>query len=96
MQSFPNVDFIKIDTEGFESEVFKGAKNIIMEIKPKFIQIEFNWHQLFRNHSLLYFSELLQGYLVYQLIPNGWVLRDPKDPLTNIYSYSNFVFVLRE
>jgi FkbM family methyltransferase len=89
------VDFIKIDTEGFESEVFKGAEKIFKELKPKFIQIEFNWHQLFRNTSLYYFSQLLAEYDMYQLIPNGWILRDPKDPLVNIYSYSNFVFVLK-
>ena len=89
------VDFIKIDTEGFESEVFKGAARIFKELKPKFVQIEFNWHQLFRNTSLYYFSELLKDYDLYQLIPNGWILRDPKDPLVNIYNYSNFVFVLK-
>ena len=89
------VDFIKIDTEGFESEVFKGATRIFEELKPKFIQIEFNWHQLFRNTSLHYFSEQLEGYDLYQLIPHGWILRDSKDPLVNIYSYSNFVFVLK-
>lgn len=89
------VDFIKIDTEGFESEVFKGAERIFAELKPKFIQIEFNWHQLFRNTSLHYFSQKLQGYDMYQLIPNGWINRDPKDPLVNIYNYSNFIFVLK-
>ena len=92
-KNITEVDFIKIDTEGFESEVFKGAARIFAELKPKYIQIEFNWHQLFRNNSLHYFSQLLQNYDMYQLIPNGWVLRDPKDPLVNIYSYSNFVFV---
>ena len=94
-KNITQIDFIKIDTEGFEAEVFKGATRTILEMKPKFIQIEFNWHQLFRNNSLYYFSQLLQGYEVYQLIPNGWVLRDPKDPLVNIYNYSNFVFVLK-
>lgn len=90
------IDFIKIDTEGFESEVFRGAIRVFDEIKPKYIQIEFNWHQLFRNISLNYFSELLPGYDVYQLIPNGWAKRDPADPLTNIYCFSNFVFVRQQ
>ena len=94
-KNITQVDFIKIDTEGFESEVFKGASRIFAELKPKYIQIEFNWHQLFRNTSLHYFSQLLQSYEMYQLIPNGWILRDPKDPLVNVYSYSNFIFVLR-
>lgn len=95
LNNITEVDFIKIDTEGFESEVFKGASRIFKEIKPKFVQIEFNWHQLFRNTSLYYFSQQLIDYDLYQLIPDGWILRDPKDPLVNIYYYSNFVFVSR-
>lgn len=88
-----DVDLIKIDVEGFESEVFTGAKHIFTNIRPKFIQIEFNWHQLFRNTSLLFFSKQLPGYETYQLIPQGWIKRDPKDPLSNIFLFSNFVFV---
>ena len=89
------IDFIKIDTEGYEIEVFQGAIETFRTIQPKFIQIEFNWHQLFRNTSLNFFSEYLPNYDVYQLIYDGWIKRDPKDPLTNIFNFSNFVFVRR-
>ena len=87
------IDLIKIDVEGFEAEVFEGAKKTFAIIKPKFIQMEFNWHQMFRNTSLNFFAEKLPDYTVYQLVPNGWVKRDSKDPLANIYCFSNFVFV---
>jgi len=87
------IDLVKIDTEGFESEVFEGAINTFSKIKPKFIHIEFNWHQLFRNTSLNYFAEQLPEYDVYQLVHSGWVKRDAKDPLTNIFHFSNFIFV---
>ena len=50
------VELIKIDVEGFESEVFAGAKEIFVNTRPKFIQIEFNLHQLFRNTSLHFFQ----------------------------------------
>jgi hypothetical protein len=89
-KSIKIIDFIKIDVEGFEPEVFKGASEVFNKIQPKFIQIEFNWHHLFRNTSLLYFSEKLPNYDCYQLIYDGWIKRDP---LTNIYHFSNFVFV---
>jgi FkbM family methyltransferase len=91
-----SIDFVKIDVEGFESEVFEGAKRVFKDIRPKFIQIEFNWHQLFRNKTLNYFAEQLLDYEVYQLIPNGWIKRDPRDPLSNLYYYSNFVFVAHD
>jgi len=90
------IDLVKIDTEGFESEVFEGALNTFVKIKPKFIQIEFNWHQLFRNTSLNYFAEKLANYDVYQLVHSNWVKRDAKDPLSNIYHFSNFIFVRKD
>lgn len=90
------IDFIKIDTEGFEKEVFEGAKNTFEKIKPKFIQIEFNWHQLFRLTSLHYFAEKLPSYNVYQLTYNGMRKVDPKFPYSNFYLFSNFVFIRKD
>jgi len=87
------IDLIKIDTEGYEKEVFEGAKRVFSKLKPKFIQIEYNKHQMFRGTTLNYFSEQLPGYEVFQLIPNGWVKINPLDPYANIYHFSNFVFV---
>lgn len=91
-----DIDFIKIDTEGFESEVFQGAAETLKNIQPKFIEIEFNWHQLFKKTTLNYFSEQLPNYDVYQLTFDNWIQRDPKDPMTNIYYFSNFVFVRKK
>ena len=87
------VDFIKIDTEGFEYEALLGAKYLIENHKPKAIQIEFNWHQLFRGQTLFSFSEMLEGYTTFQMVANDLVKRDPKDPYSNIYQFSNFLFV---
>ena len=91
-----SIDFIKIDTEGFEKEVFEGAIKTFEKIKPKFIQIEFNWHQLFRNTSLLFFSRKLPDYEVYQLTYNNIRKVDVKDPFSNIYMFSNFVFIRKD
>ncbi|MEE4015293.1 FkbM family methyltransferase [Roseibium sp. FZY0029] len=89
------IDLIKIDTEGFEAEVLDGAARVISEVKPRFVQMEFNWHQMFRSKTLNDFAEMLPGYDVYQLLPDGWVQRDPRDPLSNVFQFSNFVFVLK-
>ena len=53
------IDFIKIDTEGYEFEVLDGAKNLLQEHKPKFIQIEFNWHQLLKGQTLYKLSSMI-------------------------------------
>jgi FkbM family methyltransferase len=89
------IDFLKIDVEGFEFEVLKGAERILREMKPRVVQIEFNRHQLFRGHSLWSISKSLVGYRCYQLLPgNGGMLEiSPADPFANIFLYSNWVFV---
>lgn len=92
-----SVDFIKIDTEGFELEVLQGAKRTIAgegSSPPLAIQIEFNLHHLFRGHSLLRLSQELSGYTPFQLLPGGDLIqRDPSSPASNIFAFSNFVFI---
>lgn len=90
------IDLIKIDAEGFEKEIFDGATEVLTKIRPKFIQIEFNWHQLLRDTSLKYFYDLLKDYDVYQLTYNNWEKRDPNHPLSNVYNFSNFIFVRQD
>lgn len=94
-KDFDSLDLLKIDTEGFEYEVLLGAQKTIRKLKPKFIQIEYNWHQLFRAQSLRTLASLIPKYRVYQLLPygNGLVLRNLDLPESNICHYSNFVFV---
>jgi len=55
------IDLIKIDTEGYELEVLKGSKKLIEKNKPKYIQLEFNIHQLFKNHTMYEFSKYLKN-----------------------------------
>ena len=89
------IDFIKIDTEGFEYEVLCGAEKILLQHKPKFIQIEFNWHQLIRNHTLYQLFKLVKSYDVFRILPYGkkLIFIDPSRPENNIYHLSNYVFI---
>tara|TARA_B100000787_G_C16185091_1_gene294188 strand:- start:1351 stop:2184 length:834 start_codon:yes stop_codon:yes gene_type:complete len=89
------IDFIKIDTEGFEYEVLIGAEKILQHHKPKFIQIEFNWHQLIRNHTLFKLFKLVNSYDVFRILPHGKKLLhiDPSRPENNIYHLSNYIFI---
>lgn len=96
LNNITEIDFIKIDTEGFEKEVFDGALETLKNIKPKFLQIEYNLHQMFRNTSLNYFAEKLSDYNVYQLIYNGMRRVNAKHPYSNLYMYSNFVFIRKD
>ena len=85
------IDLIKIDTEGFELEVIKGAQETIKNMTPKYIQLEFNWHQLFKQHNMYSFSEILKDYELFQILPfgNDLIKVNPNRPETNIYHLSN-------
>jgi hypothetical protein len=97
-EKFTEVDFIKIDTEGHEFETLIGMSNLINEIKPSFIQLEMNWHQLFKSHSLYQMSKLLENYTVHQIFPYGTIIHeiDPRSPARNMFALSNFIFIKKE
>ncbi len=96
--NFSEIDLIKIDTEGYEYDVLLGAQDTITYLRPKFIQIEYNWHHLFEGHTLFSIGALLPGYALFQILPYGTSLlkRDLRKPETNIYHYSNFVFIRKD
>ena len=92
------ITLLKIDTEGYEYDVLLGARNFIKKKKPKYIQIEYNWHHLFKNISLYKISKFLNNYDVYKILPysSGLLKIDPKKPENNYYNYSNYVFKLKK
>ena len=89
---------MKIDVEGHEYEVLIGAKRFIDFNKPKFIQIEINWHQLFKKVNLYEFSLLLRNYDIFKILPFGkkLILIDPTRPENNIFHLSNFAFIRKD
>ena len=92
------VKLLKIDTEGYEYEVLLGALNFIKIKRPKYIQIEYNWHHMFKNINLYKFSKLLKNYDVFKILPHssGLLKVDPMRPENNYYNYSNYVFKLKK
>ena len=96
--SHNKVDFLKIDVEGYEYEVLLGGKKFIDFNSPKFIQIEINWHQLFKKINLYEFSKLLKDYDIFKILPHGknLIFIDPSRPENNIFHLSNFVFIRKD
>ena len=92
------IDFIKIDTEGYEFEVLDGAKYLLKEHKPKFIQIEFNWHQLLKGQTLYKISSMIDFSDTFKILPHGdeLIQIDPSRPENNIYHLSNYVFIRKD
>ena len=92
------IDFMKIDTEGYEFEVLDGAKYLLKEHKPKFIQIEFNWHQLLKGQTLYKISSMIDFSDIFKILPHGdeLIQIDPSRPENNIYHLSNYVFIRKD
>lgn len=95
---FKGLDFIKIDTEGHEIEVLRGAKYLLKKLNPKFLQIEFNIHQLLKNVTILDYQKFLKNYNSYRLLPFGGQLLPINylKPEDNIFHLSNILFVRKD
>jgi FkbM family methyltransferase len=89
------LDFIKIDTEGNDYNVLLGGMNTIYTFKPKFIQFEMNYHNIFNSINLFKIYKLFRGYKIFRILPynNGLVEVDPNRPENNIFHLSNYILV---
>lgn len=88
------IDLLKIDVEGYELEVLKGARNLIEEGKVSIIQFEFNANHVFSKVSMSDFKGVLKGFDFYRLLPDGMVDISTESTLfTEIYAFQNIVAV---
>lgn len=82
------IDFLKIDAEGADFEVLKGARNLLQNKMIKFIQVEHSDHILLSGHTwddlLKYMKEM--GYECYDFDGNNFVK-------TSDYTGENYYFM---
>ena len=69
-QNIEYIDFIKIDVEGYELEVLKGASRLLSEKRIGIIQFEFNEMNIISRCFLKDFYDLLTDYDFFRLKPN--------------------------
>lgn len=70
------IDFIKIDTEGFEMDVLKGARDTLSQGRIGAIQFEFNDVHFARSQFLADFQAVLPGHRLYRILRDGLVPLD--------------------
>lgn len=85
---FDRIHWLKIDTEGHELEILKGARSMISEGKIDYIQFEFNEMNIISRVFLKDFYDLLCEYQFYRISEKGLF------PLGN-YSAKNEVFKIQ-
>ena len=87
------IDFLKIDVEGGELEVLKGAKDMINDGKIKIISFEFNFLNAIMGIHMEDFRKLLIDYDFYRICPKGLLKLNfsGKKIYTEIYGYQNII-----
>ena len=65
------IDFLKIDTEGHEFEVLKGATSTLQVGKIKYIQFEFNEMNVISRVFIRDIQQILKDFTLYRLLPQG-------------------------
>ena len=89
------IDFLKVDTEGHELQVLKGAKKLINSGNIKMIQFEFNEMNLSSRSTMRDFRKELTGYTFFRLSPYGLILLPDLALYQEVYAFQN-VFCMKK
>lgn len=91
------IDFIKIDTEGHEMEILKGASKMISEAKISVIQFEFNEMNVISRVFLKDFYELLYDrYEMYRLDTDKLIPLQEYSSKNEIFKFQNILAINRK
>jgi FkbM family methyltransferase len=92
-QVLNRISLLKIDTEGHELAVLRGAENSLRKGLIDVIQLEFNEPNIISRVFFRDLIDFLPEYAPYRLLPKG-VLRLKYSPRsTELFSFQNLVFV---
>lgn len=88
------IDLLKIDTEGNELNVIKGAQKLINNKSIRCIQFEFNEMNTESRTFAKDFVEKLGGYRMFRMLPNGLVDLGEYTPVEyEVFAFQNIVAI---
>jgi hypothetical protein len=91
-RSFDEVSLLKIDVEGAELDVLKGADRLIRERRVKAIQFEIGGSNVVLETWMRDFYAQLAGYSFYRLLPRGLLPLGEYRPSTHeVFRFQNIV-----
>jgi len=87
------IDFLKIDVEGNELDVMKGATELISGNKIGIIQFEFNEMNIISKVFLRDFYKLLSAYKIYRLDTQKLIPLFEYDSRNEIFQFQNLIAI---
>jgi FkbM family methyltransferase len=92
-----HISLLKIDTEGHELSVLRGAAEMLAAGQVEAVQFEFNEMHAISRVFLRDIIEALPGYVFYRLLPDGLVPLSPYPPFrSEIFAFQNIAALRRE
>ncbi len=89
------IDFLKMDVEGYEMEVLKGAKQLLAKKAIKMVQFEFGIASIEARIYLKDFFTTLDGFDIYRILQNG-IRKLHYSEYIEIFSPTNYLAILRD
>jgi FkbM family methyltransferase len=94
-EGISHIDFLKIDTEGAEWEIIRGAKGLLQKKAVAVLQFEYggNYQDAKTTLEQVYTFLTQHDYSVFRIIPDGLLYIAEWDPALENYQYSNHLAV---
>lgn len=95
-QGIERIHYLKVDTEGHELAVLRGARSMIEQGKVDFIQFEFGeCHLDSRVFFRDVFAFLAPRYLIHRILPDGLWPLPTYTPDLEIFHTANYLAIIR-
>ena len=91
----PQIDFLKIDTEGNELAILRGSTGLLQEGRILNLLFEFNEMNTVSRVFMRDFVEMLKDYQMFRLLPNAMLPVPNATVLREIFAYQNIFCMLK-
>ncbi len=95
LHGIKRINFLKIDVEGHETAVLKGAATMLISRNVDFIQFEFGLASIESRVFLKDFFAILPDYTIYRILPNG-LARIIYSEYAELFLTTNYLAVLNK